>query len=441
MNICGDSRVYLWRELGVNNRIAESNHLLATMRIVAVSMLALVSFASHAETDSNPLEKLEEIELQVRRDRQQAEGLSQSAAKFARDQTILRERLIQAAALAQARERDLNQVEQRLAMFETQEASARKALDGQQTKLAQLLAVLQRMGREPPPALVVRPDNATAAARSAMLLSSVVPAVQKQASQLAKNLGELRLLRQRTAAERLKVAAASGSLEKDRAALTHLLDQRRLLTEQASQNLQSTKDHILELGEQARDLRALITSLREDGARPGIRKPGNVVTNQIASAGSARTVPLDALRGRLKLPANGRLAAGFGSNDGAGGQLAGIYLDTLPGSGVTSPCDGKIMFAGPFRGYGQMLIISANGGYHVLLAGLTNIDGVVGQVVLAGEPLGRMGRDRTSEQPGAQRGIATDAPQGKRLYVEFRRNDVPVDPVPWFAAFKERVSG
>ena len=91
------------------------------------------------------------------------------------------------------------------------------------------------------------------------------------------------------------------------------------------------------------------------------------------------------------------------------------------------------MFAGPFRGYGQMLIISANGGYHVLLAGLTNIDGVVGQMVLAGEPVGRMG---AQQQGNAPKGIG-----GESLYIEFRRNGVPVDPAPWFAALREKVSG
>ena len=126
----------------------------------------------------------------------------------------------------------------------------------------------------------------------------------------------------------------------------------------------------------------------------------------------------------------------FGSADGTGGRSAGIHLQTRPGSQVTSPCDGKIMFAGPFRGYGQMLIIAANGGYHVLLRVLSNIDGVVGQVVLAGEPVGRMvpDLDQRAARTGPRYG-------GERLYIEFRRNGVPVDPVPWFAALREKVSG
>ena len=394
-----------------------------------------------ADTATNPLEKLERIESQIRQDRSQVDKLNQSAQRYLRDQSLLRERLILAAASAQTRERELNGVEQRLAGLETQEAAAMHDLNKQRSKLAALLAVLLRMGREPPPALVIRPDDAAAAARSAMLLSAVVPSAQQKAKQLGEGLGALRMLRKGAAEERLKVAAASAALEKDRNVLIQLLEQRRLLTDQAVQNLNSTRIRIQTLGEDAKDLRALIASLTEDERRPQIRGSGMVVTNQIASVGAARSAPLDEFKGRLKWPSNGRLISRFGSADGAGGRLAGIYLETLPGSGVTSPCDGKIMFAGPFRGYGQMLIISTNGGYHVLLAGLTKIDGVVGQVVLAGEPLGRMGKSVVGAQENSLSGKPTAAAGGRQLYVEFRRNDVPVDPVPWFAALKERVSG
>jgi septal ring factor EnvC (AmiA/AmiB activator) len=274
-----------------------------------------------------------------------------------------------------------------------------------------------------------------------MLLSAVVPSAQVESRQLAVSLATLRKLRQQKADERLKVAALAAASEKDRNVLVLLLEQRRTLTEQAVQDLASTRQRIEAMGDQAKDIRALIASLTEDERRPQTHGSSLVVTNQIASAGAAKSVPLEQMRGRLKWPTNGALAGRFGAADGAGGKLAGIYLRTPPAATVTSPCDGKIMFAGPFRGYGQMLIISANGGYHVLLAGLTNIDGVVGQVVLAGEPLGRMGRERSGSQPNPQPGSAAVADGGRQLYIEFRRNDVPVDPVPWFTALKERVSG
>lgn len=409
--------------------------------VAAALACAACTLPLAADPATNPVDKLDQIETQIRQDRGEIDKLSQSAQKFMRDQGLLRERLIQAAAAAQTRERDLNTVEQRLAQLETEEASSMQTLQQQRSRLANLLAVLQRMGREPPPALIIRPDDATAAARSAMMLSTVVPGAMAKARELGASLEGLRKLRKQAADERLRVAAASAALQKDRNVLIQLLEQRRMLTEQAVQNLQSTRERVRRMGEQAQDLRALIASLTEDDRRPQIRPAGTAITNQIASVGSAQPIPLDQLRGRLKWPSNGKLIARFGSTDGSGGRLQGIYLETLPGSGVTSPCDGKIMFAGPFRGYGQMLIIAANGGYHVLLAGLTNVDGVVGQVVLAGEPLGRMGRSGSGSISGPQSGAPTAVAGGRQLYIEFRRNDVPVDPVPWFAALKERVSG
>jgi murein hydrolase activator len=401
---------------------------------VAAGLCVAPLQAQNAQT-TDPLEKLDAIEKQLGNDKRNVEVLTQSAAKLAGEQQALRDKLIDAAATAQARERDLNVVEQRLAVFETREATAMRALVGSRGKLSSLLAVLQRMGSEPPPALIVRPNDATAAARSAMLLSAVVPAVQKEAAKLGKDLNELRDLRKKAAEERLKVAAAAAALDKDRNYLSELLLQRRADAVQTDQELKDTQSRIGGLAEQAGDLRALIASLNEDAKRPSAKAP--VITNQIASAGAARNTSLDGLRGMLTLPANGELRAKFGESDGEGGHLAGIRLETRPGSAVTSPCDGKIMFAGVFRGYGPMLIIAANGGYHVLLAGLAKIDGVVGQTVLAGEPVGRMGASRRA----GHKTVQMTGSGGERLYIEFRRNGVPVDPAPWFADLREKVSG
>jgi septal ring factor EnvC (AmiA/AmiB activator) len=242
-------------------------------------------------------------------------------------------------------------------------------------------------------------------------------------------------MRQKAAEERMRVAAASEALDRDRNVLSELLNQRRHLAAQTRDQLKSVQTRMGTLAEQVKDLRALIATLEEDAKRPVSAGSGRTITTQIASAGAARNTPLENLRGALTLPANGELVSRFGSSDGMGGHLAGIHLKTRAGAQVTSPCDGKIMFSGTFRGYGKMLIIAANGGYHILLAGLSKVDGAVGQVVLAGEPVGRMGAGSQLREGRLQGTV------GERLYIEFRRDNVPVDPAPWFAALKERVSG
>lgn len=396
------------------------------------ALAASVALAGAEPTDPN--DKLNDIQQQLRQDRQDIETLSRSAEDLEREQELLRAQLIRAAGVAQDRERELNVVEQRLAMFETREADGMRALAQQRGKLASLLAVLQRMGSEPPPALIVQPTDAAAAARSAMLLTAVVPAVRTQARTLSNDLANLREMRRKAAEERLRVAAAAEALDKDRNVLSELLTQRRYLAAQTRDQLKATRARIDTLAEQATDLRALIASLDEDAKRPAPGGRSALMTRQIAAVGAPRNVPLEQLRGALTLPANGELVSRFGTSDGLGGHLAGIHLKTRPGAQVTSPCDGKIVYAGTFRGYGKMLIIGANGGYHVLLAGLSRVEGTVGQVVLAGEPVGRMGTG--TAQPAGPGGL-----EGERLYIEFRRNNAPVDPVPWFAAFRQKASG
>ena len=84
---------------------------------------------------------------------------------------------------------------------------------------------------------------------------------------------------------------------------------------------------------------------------------------------------------------------------------------------MIAPFDGVVAFSGPFRGYGQLLILEHSEGYHTLLAGMTRLDSDVGQRVLAGEPVGVMSPDGDPS-----------------LYVELRRNGQPINPLPWLAA-------
>ncbi len=69
-------------------------------------------------------------------------------------------------------------------------------------------------------------------------------------------------------------------------------------------------------------------------------------------------------------------------------------LEIRAGAQIVAPFDGRIAFEGPFRSYGQILIIEHGGGYHTVLAGLDRVDAVVGQWLLAGEPVGPMARCR-----------------------------------------------
>jgi septal ring factor EnvC (AmiA/AmiB activator) len=140
-------------------------------------------------------------------------------------------------------------------------------------------------------------------------------------------------------------------------------------------------------------------------------------------------------RGLLPLPVNGVKIRDFGSARGVGGVDRGVSIATRTGAQVTAPCDGWVVYAGPFRSYGQLLILNAGGGYHVLLAGMDRISVDLGQFVLTGEPVATMGSGLEATA------ATTSGPSQPVLYVEFRKDGTPIDPSPWWASEGEKVRG
>jgi septal ring factor EnvC (AmiA/AmiB activator) len=137
------------------------------------------------------------------------------------------------------------------------------------------------------------------------------------------------------------------------------------------------------------------------------------------------------------MPASGTQIKAFGDADGLGGKAQGISLATREGAAVSSPCDGWVVYAGPFRSYGQLLIINAGDGYHVLLAGMERTDVQLGQFVLAGEPVGAMASQKLANAGPVAVGVSQPV-----LYIEFRKDGASVDPAPWWAAPNvEKVGG
>jgi septal ring factor EnvC (AmiA/AmiB activator) len=141
-------------------------------------------------------------------------------------------------------------------------------------------------------------------------------------------------------------------------------------------------------------------------------------------------IPFDQAKGTLQLPTQGKRTLSFGQKTSYGTQSKGIGIQTRYGGTVVAPCDGLIVYAGEFRAYGQLLIISPGGGYHVLLAGLSQIDVQVGQSVLMGEPVGVMSSAAKS-QAGQD--------DGPVLTVEFRKDQRPIDPDPWWSDASRKV--
>jgi septal ring factor EnvC (AmiA/AmiB activator) len=274
----------------------------------------------------------------------------------------------------------------------------------------------------PPVALIALPMEPVDTVRSALLLRNTVPAVQALGHTLRDDIDALNEITQAVRAARAKIEAERAGLVEQRATLAKLTTQKVEMARTARRALHDLQEQAERLGKEARDLRDLVARLAR---RPAPARPRKEVRPKppVPATGEQAALPPRAADG---LPVRGRIARQFDEQNASGQRSRGVVIDAKPQSTVVAPRDGEVVFAGPFRGLGNLLIIEYHAKYHLLLAGLARIDTQVGEKVLAGEPVGVM---QTTED------------QGTALYMELRRNGQPINPLPWLAAGRTRVNG
>jgi septal ring factor EnvC (AmiA/AmiB activator) len=312
-----------------------------------------------------------------------------------------------------------------------------------------VLAALQRMGRHPPPALMVKPEDALQSVRTAMMLGAVLPDMRIKAETLAADLADLIRIRREIDEEWNRLQRDLATLTEERQRIAALSEERQRRQSEAQRALDAERQKALALSRQVDNLKDLIGKMEQglDSATRAARAAARAADEKAPDdrvdlallKDPGRLTPALAFgtaRGRLPLPVNGVRIREFGAADSVGGTERGLTVATRAGAQVTSPCDGWVVYSGAFRNYGQVLILNAGGGYHIVLAGMERISVDVGQFVLTGEPVGVMGG-------GSQ--VAPTLASGSNqpvLYVEFRKDGTPVDPSPWWAASEgEKVRG
>jgi septal ring factor EnvC (AmiA/AmiB activator) len=131
--------------------------------------------------------------------------------------------------------------------------------------------------------------------------------------------------------------------------------------------------------------------------------------------------PRPLTHGALGWPVAGPVVREFGAaRDGI--VETGITIAAAPGARVLAPWDGKVVYAGPFRSLGLLLILECGDAYHVVLAGMERLDVAVGNTVRMGDPVGTMAaHDARLHGPRPALGL------------ELRRAGRPIDPEPWLS--------
>lgn len=213
---------------------------------------------------------------------------------------------------------------------------------------------------------------------------------ERAAEETRRRAGDLEAGRRRAEAER---QAARAEYEEKKAAL-----------EQAQKKAAAAAARAKELEESARAMTALINKL----SRPA--------RGRKTAAPPAR---LEIPRHSLPWPAAGRVVGAYGREKdpelGTWTVRQGVVVSVPPAVPIGAVADGRVIFAGPFRSYGKVVIVEHGGSFFSVYGELGETSAVKGDRVRAGQPLAR----------------ASEAGSAGRYYLELRRGTEALDPEDW----------
>jgi len=405
-----------------------------------ISVLLCLPITGYAQQKDNALDnQIKKVEKAIEAGKKQSRQLKQQADTLKSDLSKASRDRIGVATAVQNLEQRMSKLETEIDDLNNAETEKRNLLESRRGQFSGVLMALQKLSRLPPEAVIAYPSGAADLIRTAILLRSAVPQIEGQAARLREDLIALAATRELIAKRKFQLAKTSLEFKNKRSTLDGLIRIKAAERERALSERREAKLRIESLTGRAQNLRDLFGNIEQERKKQLVQdrkrkqkqlleaKKGNSNKTSSAPKKVARLAPpLDlkpfALsRGSLRYPAVGRINGHYGETVRRGVTRKGLSIETRDSAQVIAPFDGKVVFAGNFRGYGQLLIIDHGEGYHSLLAGMSRIDGVMGQYLLSGEPVGVMG-SHTKGKPS--------------LYIELRRNGQPINPVPWLAKRK-----
>lgn len=384
-------------------------------------------------------DELRRIERDIKTSEQHKTDFRLKSEQLKKEASALRAELIALSQSVQQREANVTRLEKALAEITFEEKQARKVLEERHGQSVETLMALQRMALNPPEAIIALPQPPADMVRSAILLRSIVPHIQAQAEALRQEVEGYATKREKLEDQKKRLGYANRDLDDERRRLNALIEEKKALSVKYLADSKTAGQRIAKLSEKANSLRNLLTEIEREKKRQAKikaatppRKPDTPQTEEddngleIVLGKPPSGKPITKSKGNLTRPASGAIVMQFGQREKLGGKHKGISFQTRRGGQVVATYDGQIAFAGPFRGYKQLLIIDHGAGYHTLLTGMDRIDVSVGQWLLAGEPVGAMSTDKSNSDP---------------LYFELRKNGAPINPLPWIRQRNAKAQG
>ncbi len=379
-------------------------------------------------------EQLKAIQESIALSEEQSKKLRQEMQTLTKDKMQLTASLIALAQRIKLAEIEASALEEDLAKSLSQKQQIALRLAGTNNDISNLLAALQRLSLSPAPALLVNSSDALSSARSAILISAILPQLRSRAALVSKDLQDLNIISQKALNEEDMFRANLESLAKQQLQISVLIEAREKQILNIDKQIEQETKQSQTFAQQAKSLEELIANIDKQNEQELSEQATSPATTnkEIARAyanlsRSSPAIPFEKAKGYLTLPAAGVIVTKFGSDDGFGGKSNGISIVTRADAQIIAPTDGWVIYKGPYLNYGQIIIINAGNDYTILLAGLEKTNIKLNQFILKGEPIGTMG------QRAVGQGITTSSGNLRpTLYIELRKQDIPFDPKGWW---------
>ncbi len=394
-------------------------------------------------TDSQ--QQLAELESSLSLSKAKTDQLKADIEAMKGDRDKQNAALIAASERVKTAEADIAAVQEKIGDLIVKELDTRGRLDGADASISNVLAALERISENPPPALIVDPSDALGSARSALLISAILPQLRAKADEVKVALQSLGDIKAAAQAEEAGLKANFDVLEEEQLRIATLIAARKANEESANEALAAEDKEAAAMADKAAQLKQVIADLGKQAAavataadataraNAGANAPRlDTDTIKLALANTARqqpAVPFQSAKGFLDFPVSGVNVANFGDDDGLGGVSRGLSVVTRADAPVLAPADGWVLYRGDYLNYGQIVILDAGQDYSILLAGLASVDVVPGQFVLMGSKVGTMGSRTIGHAVATSAGATRPT-----LYIEMRNKTAPIDPAGWWAS-------
>lgn len=457
--------------------------------LAALLAVAIAAANPAPAQEDDAATRLSAVRLEMEAAESEARRLADEASALGETERRLARELVALAAEERRREESVVAAEARLAALRAEETAKSGQLASRRAELATTLAVLLQLARRPPEALIAMPVSLGDIYATGRLIGGLVPALEARAAEIALDLERLSDLRAQVTRERSVLEDSRTALAAQRAEVAAVIEETARLRALTAQDQAATIAQVAALAAEAADLEELIREAQaliqsdaeatvdavaaEGAGEPAIALASAIEPSEPEPEGSGVAViygpPLptakpeagdlaaiapaagepepaaeaeiqvasiveepvpppsfSAAKGILPLPVAGRIVSRFGDRRGDGTAIKGLVVEALAEAQVVAPFDGEVVFAGPFKEFGQLLIIAHGEGYHSVLAGFATIHVTTGQAVLAGEPVGRLGDSGSRKS---------------NLYIELRHDGQPIDPMPWISRHDDKDEG